>query len=229
MSTVTLHFGDCLEYMRTMPDGAVDAVVTDPPYGVGYSPSQNSAKAWRSKTFVGSVVVVGDDKPFDPVPFLAFPVVVLFGANHFADKLPASSEWVIWDKRDGLPSNDFADCEMIYTNGSGVARLYRHRWSGALRDSERGEARVHPTQKPLELMAWLIQRYTVPGATVFDPFMGSGTTGIACVRTGRNFIGCEIDPVHFSTAKSRIAKAQLQLPLFPHEPQTRPVQGNLPL
>lgn len=224
MSDVVLHLGDCLSFMRTLPDGAVDAVITDPPYGVRYSPSQNSAKAWGQKTFVGSVVVAGDDKPFNPVPFLAFPVVVMFGANHFADKLPPSSEWVIWDKRDGMQSNDFADCEMIYTNGSGVARLYRHRWNGALRDSEKAEPRVHPTQKPLELMAWLIQRYTIPGATVFDPYMGSGTTGVACVLTGRNFVGCEIDPVHFATAQRRIAEAQLQPPLFPHEPAAQAAQ-----
>jgi site-specific DNA-methyltransferase (adenine-specific)/modification methylase len=213
--------------MRTMPAGSVDAVVTDPPYGVRYSPSQNSAKAWGPKTFVGSVVVQGDDVAFDPMPFLGFPVVVLFGGNHFADKLPVSSEWVIWDKRDGLPSNDFADCEMIYTNRQGVARIFRHRWNGALRDSEKGEPRVHPTQKPLELMMWLIQRYTLPGSIVFDPFMGSGTTGVACVRTGRNFIGCEIDPTYYAIAQRRIAEAQLQPPLFPHEATAQPEQLTL--
>ena len=150
MDDVTLYCGDCLDILPTL--GQVDAVVTDPPYGVRYSPSQNTAKAWGPKTFVGKVVVSGDDKPFDPTPFLKFPIVVLCDGNHYADKLPPSSEWVIWDKRDGLTSNDFADCEMIWTNGNGVARIYRHRWSGALRDSEHGEARQHPTQKPISLM-----------------------------------------------------------------------------
>jgi site-specific DNA-methyltransferase (adenine-specific) len=209
---VTLYCGDCLDILPTL--GKVDAVVTDPPYGIGYSPSQNSVKAWGLKTFFGSVVVSGDDLPFDPTPFLAFPVIVLFGANHYASKLPSSSEWVIWDKRDGMTSNDFADCEMIWTNGKRVARVFRHRWSGALRDTERGEIREHPTQKPVALMEWLIQRYTNPGDIVLDPFMGSGTTGVACVRTGRRFIGIEIDPGYFAIAQRRIAEAQLQPALF---------------
>lgn len=212
MTDVTLYNADCLDILPTL--GKVDAVITDPPYGVRYSPSQNTATSWGPKTFVGSVVVAGDDRPFDPSPFLAFPVVVLCGGNHYANRLPASSEWVIWDKRDGLSSNDFADCEMIWTNSSGVARIYRHYWNGALRASERGEARVHPTQKLVSLMAWLIEQYTQPGDLVLDPFMGSGTTGVACVRTGRRFIGIEISEQYFKIAQRRIAEAQMQPRLF---------------
>lgn len=213
---VTLYLGDCLDILPTL--GRVDAVITDPPYGIAYSPSQNTGpRSVAPKTFVGAVVVTGDNKPFNPVPFLSYPVVVLFGANHYADKLPASSEWVIWDKRMGLLSNDFADCEMIWTNGGGVARMFRHLWNGAFRDSERGITRVHPTQKPIELMAWLIERFTDPGDIVLDPFCGSGTTGVACVRTGRRFIGIEIDPTYYAIAQRRIADAQAQPRLFPVE------------
>jgi site-specific DNA-methyltransferase (adenine-specific) len=214
MSEYTLHLGDCLDIMRGMDTGSVDAVITDPPYGIGYSPSQNSSKAWGLKTFVGKSIVKSDDKPFDPHPFLVFKTIVLFGANHYADKLPPSSEWVIWDKREGMTSNDFADCEIIWTNGDGVARLFRHIWSGAIRASEHGESRVHPTQKPIVLMRYLLENYTSKGDTIFDPFMGSGTTGVACMQLGRNFIGCEIDPGYFAIAQKRISDAAAQPALF---------------
>lgn len=210
--SVQLYQGDCLEILRTLT--GIDAVVTDPPYGISYSPSQNSGKAFCKKTFIGSVVVHGDNKPFDPSPLLRFPKIVLFGANNYADSLPPSTEWIIWDKRQDFPSNDFADCEMIWTNGKGTARIFRHLWSGAIRASERGEARLHPTQKPLVLMKWLIERYTQPGDVVLDCFMGSGTTGVACVQTGRNFIGVELDKGYFEIAQRRIAEAQMQLPLL---------------
>lgn len=208
-----------MSVLPTLAAGSVDAVVTDPPYGIGYSPRQNSSKAWGPKTFVGDVVVAGDDVDFDPTPFLGFPVVVLCGANHFANRLPPSSEWIVWDKREGVTSNDFADCEMIWTNQGGVARVFRHMWMGALRASERNEPRIHPTQKPVALMEWILERYTKPGDTVLDPYFGSGSTGVACVHLGRNFIGIERDKRHFEAGSRRIeqARAQLALPLFPVE------------
>jgi site-specific DNA-methyltransferase (adenine-specific)/modification methylase len=203
-----LHNKDCAEVIPTLAE--VSAVITDPPYGISYSPKQNSSKAWGAKTFVGDVVVRGDDKPFDPTPLLNFQVIVLCGANHFADKLPSSSEWIIWDKREGMTSNDFADCELIWTNGTGVARLFRHLWSGAIRASEKGIERVHPTQKPLALMRYLIEKYTQTDDIVFDPYMGSGTTGVAALQLGRRFIGCEIDPKYFAIAERRISQAAQQ-------------------
>ena len=203
-----LHNKDCAEVIPAL--SGKEKVISDPPYGISYSPKQNSSKAWGAKNFVGDVVVTGDNKPFDPTPLLNFQVVVLCGANHFADKLPSSSEWIIWDKREGMTSNDFADCELIWTNGTGVARLFRHLWSGAIRASEKGIERVHPTQKPIALMRYLIERYTQPDDIVFDPYMGSGTTGVAALQLGRKFIGCEIDPKYFAVAESRIKSAALQ-------------------
>lgn len=158
-NAVTIYHGDA---WGILPSLSADVVVTDPPYGIRYSPSENSSKAWGRKTFVGCSVVTGDDAAFDPSPLLRFPSVVLFGANHYADKLPPSSAWFVWDKRDGLTSNDFADCELVWTNLGGVARLFRHRWSGALRASEQREARLHPTQKPLVLMRWVLAQEVLP-------------------------------------------------------------------
>ena len=202
---ITIYHGNAREIVPCL--SGVDAVVTDPPYGIRYSPSQNSGKAWGAKTFVGSTVVAGDGEAFDPTFLLRFPRLVLFGANHYADKLPPSSQWIVWDKRDGLTSNDFADCELIYTNGSGVARLFSHRWSGALRDSEKGEPRVHPTQKPLVLMRWIIE--PLEAQTVLDPFMGSGTTLRAAKDLGRRGIGIEIEERYCEIAAKRLAQEVL--------------------
>jgi site-specific DNA-methyltransferase (adenine-specific) len=207
-SSCTIYHGDCAEIMESVWFG-VDVLVTDPPYGIRYSPSQNSAKAWGPKTFVGDTVVAGDDRPFDPRPLLHFPAVVLFGANHYADKLPPSASWLVWDKRDGLASNDFADCELAWTNLSGVARVFRHRWSGALRASERGVPRVHPTQKPIVLMQWVLG--LCPAGLVLDPYMGSGTTLRAAKDTGRRAIGIEIDESYCEIAAKRLSQEVLAL------------------
>jgi site-specific DNA-methyltransferase (adenine-specific) len=152
--------------------------------------------------------IIGDDKPFDPLPFIGFPTVILFGANWYSDKLPAAAGWIIWDKKDGMTSNNFGDVEMAWVKGAIATRLIHHRWSGMIKASEQDQRRVHPTQKPVAVMAWIIEHYTKPGNTVLDPFMGSGTTGVACVQTGRNFIGIEIDPGYFEIAKRRIEQAQ---------------------
>lgn len=211
---VTLYLGDCREILPTL--GKVDAVVTDPPYGIAYSHGVGGGKLARSTVF-DHHPIVGDDKPFDPTPWLRFPTVVLFGANHFADRLPPSSNWLIWDKRDGVCSNDQADCEMAWTSLKGPARLTRHLWNGMLKASEKGAPRVHPTQKPVDVMRWVIQQLP-PCETILDPFMGSGTTGVAAVKLGRKFIGIEIEPKYFDIACRRISDALRQPDMFIETP-----------
>ena len=203
---VTIYHGDC---RNLLPSIEADVLVTDPPYGIRYSPSQNSAKAWGNKTFAGDTVVSGDGEPFNPTPLLRFAALVLFGANHYADKLPPSPAWFVWDKRDGMTSNDFADCELVWTNLPGVARLFRHQWNGALRASERGEARVHPTQKPAVLMRWILTR--CPPGSVLDPYMGSGTTLRAAKDLGRKAIGIELEERYCEIAARRCAQECLDL------------------
>ena len=215
MSEVTLHLGDCLEVMKDIPAGSVDAVVTDPPYGIGVKTNYKSRKRGALAECNDFVPIVGDDKPFNPIPFLSYPIVVLFGANYYADKLPKSGGSIVWDKLDGLQSkrdigfNDNSDCELIWTNVGNAARILRHRWMGAMKGSENGDRRVHPTQKPIELMKLIINHWTPQNATILDPFMGSGTTGVACVQTGRNFIGIEIDPHYYEIAEKRIAEKRI--------------------
>tara|TARA_Y100000310_G_scaffold334407_1_gene414114 strand:+ start:132 stop:869 length:738 start_codon:yes stop_codon:yes gene_type:complete len=217
--------GDCLEVMPDIPDGYVDAVITDPPYGMNlrtdnFRRGRSAASSARGQAN-DYARVVGDDSPFDPLPFLVFPRIVLFGANWYADKLPVSGAWIVWDKLDGLKGrrelgfNDNSDCELIWTNKGVAARIIRHRWMGVMRGSERIDRRVHPTQKPVAVMVVIIRHYTNPGDLVFDPFCGSGSTGVAAIRTGRRFLGAEIDPGYCAIARERIVAEARQgsLPL----------------
>ena len=207
----TLYLGDCLGVLSML--GRVDAVVTDPPYGIGYVHGSGGDGIGGGKyvSKFNGVAIHGDDAAFDPRPLLTMAeTVVMFGANHFADKLPPASKWLIWDKRKGFTRNDFADCEMAWTNQKGPARLISHYWNGMMRDSEKGIPRVHPTQKPIEVMRWVLQEATQEGDIVADPYMGSGTTGVACAKMGRKFIGIEIDEGYFDIACRRIAQAYAQ-------------------
>ena len=215
VTTVTLHLGDCLDVLPTL--AADVAIIADPPYGVRARTAYKQNGRSNLAECNDFAPVYGDDKPFDPSPFLRFEKVILFGANHYCSRLPDASCWLTWDKREGITSNDNADCEMAWTNLGGPSRLFRHMWSGMIKASEKDQQRVHPTQKPVALMRWCIeQAKLVPGTLIVDPFMGAGATGIAAVQLGYPFLGCEIVPAYFDIAQRRIvdAQAQLALPLF---------------
>jgi site-specific DNA-methyltransferase (adenine-specific)/modification methylase len=209
---VTLYRGDCLDILQTLTE--IDAVVTDPPYGISERTMRNLVGRSNATAAIDWEPVIGDGAPFDPSPWVEFQLCVLWGANHYASRLPDSPSWLVWDKRDGTTSDDNADCEMAWTNTGKAARLYRHLWRGMIKASERDGTRCHPTQKPVALMAWCMDTVRVPSAAlVLDPYMGSGTTGIACIRTGRRFIGIEIDPTHYATACRRIDNELQQMTL----------------
>jgi len=205
----TLYLGDCMEILPTLE--GYDAVLADPPYGIAYSHGGGGGKLAKS-TEHAKKPIVGDDSPFDPAPWTAQPAI-LWGGNHFACSLPASSFWIVWDKRCADYSNDQADCELAWTNLKGPARMIRHAWNGMIRGKESKTPRQHPTQKPIAVMEKCLTFLPDTG-TIFDPFMGSGTTGVACANLGRKFIGIEICESHFNTACERIAAAYAQGRLF---------------
>jgi len=170
----------------------VDAVVTDPPYGIDWNTDESGSRGGP-----GYPAIVGDGKPFDPRPFLvdARPSV-LWGGNHYASRLPDSPSWLIWDKRPSGYSNDQADCEIAWSNLGGPARMFRHAWSGGgtlAKENGVEQRSLHPTQKPVALLAWCIER-TGGALTILDPFLGSGTTLIAAEQLGRTCYGIEIEP-----------------------------------
>ena len=225
-----LILGDCLEVMPLL--GKVDAVVADPPYGIAFSRGSGGGGFGKKKRYDSTPdslpVIAGDDEPFDPRPILALGLpTILWGANHYADKLPPSDRWLVWDKRRGTTTNDFADCELAWSSIKGPARVFWHMWNGGLRDSERGIARVHKTQKPIALMEWCLG-FLPSAATILDPFMGSGTTLVACQRLGRRGTGIELDPDYFEIACRRVQEVVDNPPLFiPEAPKT--VQEGLDL
>jgi site-specific DNA-methyltransferase (adenine-specific)/modification methylase len=198
---VTLYLGDCREILPTL-DG-VDAVVSDPPYGISY---KKGAGGKGKHTVRNIEAIEGDTEPFDPTPWLVWPCI-LWGANHYASRLP-HGRWLAWDKLAGMAEFDsFSDVEFAWQSGRGKDRIFSHLWKGICKASEKGgKERWHPTQKPVELMSWCLRQ--LPDAkTILDPFMGSGTTGVAAVKLGRRFIGIEIEPRYFDVACKRLSEA----------------------
>ena len=220
----TLYQGDCLEILPLL--GKVDAVVTDPPYGIAHKSGGGTGGKWDKVRHQG-VTITGDDKPFDPQPFVSIGApVIMWGANFFSDKLPGGG-WLIWDKRPGIEDMVFnrSDAELAYFSGSKTVKTIRHLWHGICRDSEVGQ-HWHPTQKPVAVMQTCLG--FIPKARhVLDPFMGSGTTGVACVKEGRSFTGIEIDEGYFDIACRRIQDAVDRPDLFITPRSPEPVQQPL--
>ncbi|MDG4595487.1 MAG: DNA methyltransferase [Candidatus Contendobacter sp.] len=211
----TLYLGDCLELLELLPAlRGVDAVVTDPPYGIGYVHNGGGRGLVSGKTNLRPIH--GDDRPFDPAPWLAVAgdkPILLWCADHYKTRLPASGRFLCWDKSCGQGAADnFVDAEFAWTNRKNARCIYRHFWKGAMRageDAPSRSGRVHPSQKPVELMRWCLDVARVGlGKTVLDPYMGGGSTGVACVTSGRKFVGVEIDPDYFAIACRRIEAAQ---------------------
>jgi site-specific DNA-methyltransferase (adenine-specific)/modification methylase len=211
IGNATLYLGDCMEILPTQPK--VDAVITDPPYGIGEARAGNETRSCLAQSRDYGAAD-WDDAP--PSRELMAAVLAagkwraLFGGNYFA--LPPSSCWLVWDKLNG--NNDFADCELAWTNWPKAVRRLQWRWHGMIRQGN--EERFHPTQKPLQVMAWVID-LCPKSDTILDPFMGSGTTGVAAISRGKSFIGIEREPSYFEIACRRIEGAQRQAPLIPHE------------
>jgi len=224
---VTLYNADCL---KMLPIEA-DAVISDPPYGIAFQHSGGGKGKGEGRWLAKTCTIIGDDKPFDPAPWLEYPIVVLWGADHYAQRLPEGA-WLVWDKLGGQQDfgDNFSDVEIGWVNKKSKSRIYRHLWKGLIRHGLHGKPRLHVSEKPVPLMAWCMDKAKVPvGATVLDPYMGSGTTAIACIRTGRKFIGVEQDPKHFATAVERIGR-ELQQGTFamtPNIPSSATPQAGL--
>lgn len=195
----------------------------------------------RTGCFTGNIAsrvwpdsIHGDSEPFDPLPWVGFSdIVLLWGAHRFADRLPPG-QWLVWDKVPTGKVRYQGDGEAAWLNCNGPMRIYRLLWDGvcvgsAARDEcTSGQPREHPMQKPVALMEWCILTARVPaGGTIFDPWMGSGSTGIAAARLGYPFVGCEIDPTFFATSCRRI-ESEVRAPRLPFPERTpEPVQEPL--
>lgn len=219
----TLYLGDCMDILPTLDK--VDAVITDPPYGIGIDRAMAASSGGQSGGMLakkGVYVASGwDDAPMSlelaNLIMQKGDDIIFWGGNYYG--LPASQCWLVWDKK---VNGNFADCELAWTNMKKPVRKFEWMWNGMLRQG--GEKRNgHPTQKPLALMAWCIEQCLSPANTILDPFMGSGTTGVATIQMGRKFIGIEREPKYFDIACKRIEQASKQVDMFIEKPKQEQV------
>jgi DNA modification methylase len=212
---IEVYLGDCREVLPTL--GKVDAVVTDPPYGIGEAAGKNASR--------GNLAVAKDygkdewdNEPISPDLLRAVRsagrYAIIFGGNYY--DCPPASCWLVWDKENG--TNDFADCELAWTNLPKAVRRLKFMWNGMLR--AHGEPRGdHPTQKPIGVMKWCLEQLPPDCKTILDPFMGSGTTGVAAAKLGRHFIGIERESKYFDASCRRISDALKQPDFFVEKPK----------
>lgn len=222
-----LILGDCLQVMPLL--GRFDAVVTDPPYGIGEGAKRGLSRGKLAAAINYKGGDGWDDKPASPAAIAQIKEIsgsqIIFGGNYF-DGLGPTSCWLVWDKQNG--SNDFADGELAWTSLSGAVRIFQWQWNGFIRKGEmdkvkRPTFRQHPTQKPIALMEWCLG-FLPTSQTILDPFMGSGTTLVACQRLGRNGTGIELDPDYFDIACKRVDEATRQPDMFIEPPKPVSVQ-----
>jgi site-specific DNA-methyltransferase (adenine-specific)/modification methylase len=234
----TLYLGASLELLAAGVFGKIGAIVSDPPYGINLENS-GGHRAGEVAMISGRGVIhndtkiIGDDMPFNPAPWIdAAPthvnmkygneniLIMLWGADHYMQRLPTGGTMLAWDKHIGRGSdNTFTDCEWAWVGRPRIKReVFRYLWKGincqqtpldlpppGVKNDGKRFARVHISQKPVELLRWCIDKVRpLAGLPILDPYMGSGTTAIAALSLGHTFIGCEIDPTHFDVACRRI-------------------------
>ena len=209
IGNATLYLGDCRDILPTL--GKVDAIVTDPPYGIGMDGQKGSDRK-NGQQMRKHHDSLGWDKETPPAELLKDVIAagkwaIVWGGNYFMDALPAQKAWLVWDKaQTGLT---MSDGELAWSNLPMVLRIKKMHRTHLWQDEPE-----HPTQKPIKLMSWCISHIPEPNQTILDPFMGSGTTGVAAVQMGRRFIGIEREPKYFEIACRRIEDAQRQGDFF---------------
>jgi len=209
-----LFLGDCLDILPRL--GKVDAVVTDPPYGIGEDGGRFRGRLGQNIRVLpkgGWDAETPEKSTFDLIRSCSADQII-WGGNYFADKLPPSKGWLYWQK---LMGGDFSDGELAWTSRDRALREFTK--------CPKGQGAEHPTQKPVEVMEWCLD-FLPDAAVICDPFMGSGSTGVASVNRARRFIGIERHEPYFDIACRRIEEAYRQPRLFA-EPRPKPEQKAL--
>ena len=217
-----LDFGyynmDCMQGMREFPDKYFDLAIVDVPYGIKESGDKNHtrsniAMAKYYKPFAGNDLKAPDKEYFDEL-FRVSKNQIVWGANHFISKIPYDSHcWIVWDKDNG--DSDFADCELAWTSFDTAVRRIRYRWQGMLQENMKNkEYRIHPTQKPVALYEWILNRYAKDGDIILDSHVGSASSLIACYNTNHKYVGFELDKHYYELSKKRLEQETAQMNIY---------------
>ena len=213
-----LHCGDCLDILPTLADKSVDLVLTDPPYGIGIGSvvgGNNLTTATDYGTHNNWDNAIPPKQVFDEMIRCSKNQIV-FGGNYFIEYLTNSPCWLVWDKDN---TGNFADCELAWTSFKTAVRIFKHRWNGMLQENmKEKDKRYHPTQKPISLFEWCLSNYSEQGNLILDPFAGSGTTAIACIRLNRKYILIEKEEKYCEIAARRIETELDQTDIFREAP-----------
>jgi len=209
---------DNMVMMARYPDKYFDLAIVDPPYGIGESSNDNKSRSKLGKSKNYGIKNWDDNAPskqyFNELKRVSKNQII-WGGNHFIENISNSNSscWIVWDKLNG--ENDFADCELAYTNFKTAVRKFTFKWHGMLQgDMKNKEIRIHPTQKPVQLYKWLLDKYAKQGDKILDTHLGSGSIAIACHDYGFEFTACELDKEYFDKAVERIQNHIKQIKLF---------------
>jgi len=209
----TAYNGDCLEFMKELPDKCIDLVLTDPPYGINQGGGKNHTRGLLAKP--KNYKDYGDKNPLTKAHFQEMERIskhqIYFGANHYISLIPFnSSSWLIWDKQNY--GTDFADCEIAWTSHKTAIRKYTFMWNGMLQGNMKNkEIRIHPNQKPVDLFSMILRDYSKEDDLIFDACLGSFAVPIACYKNKLDWLGCEKDPDYFKAGQERYLQETKQL------------------
>lgn len=212
--------GDCMAGMREYPDKFFDLAICDPPYGGvtqgGYMVNKISGGVARNRNDY-HLALWSFDKPA-PEYFKELMRVsknqIIWGGNYFASMLPDSQCWLVWDKEkpDGV---HYADVELAWTSYDRAARIFHFTWNGMLQgDMKNKEHKIHPTQKPVALYKWILERFSEQGDKILDTHVGSASSLIACREMNRQYVGFEIDETYYKMAKERLDAERAQMNIY---------------
>lgn len=211
----SVYNGDCLDFMKNVPDKFFDLILTDPPYGINRDSIVHKIAGelyGNMKTPKGTYyksnwdTKIPDKQVFDEMKRISKNQII-FGGNYFVEYLNNSPCWLVWDKDNG--NNSYPDCELAYTTFKTAVRKYKFLWNGMLQaDMRTKEHRHHPTQKPIKLFTAILQDYAIKGMKIFDPFLGSGTTAIACNAINLDWWGCELEGYYCDIINKRLNNVQ---------------------
>lgn len=207
---------DCINIIKQLPDKCVDLILTDLPYGINESPKNHKsrsklakAKDYGRKNWDNKI----PEKIYFDEMMRVSKRAIIFGGNYFVEYLKNSSCWIVWDKNNG--NNDFADCELAWTNFTTAVRKYDWTWNGMLQQNMKNkDIRIHPTQKPRGLLEKILLDYSKENDLILDCFSGSGTTAVACYNTNRRFICIEKDKEYYEKSLERLKETKSQIRIF---------------